>query len=170
VAFNGVDVTGQGYGGDFRLVGHDGKPRTAADFAGKVVVVSFGFTHCPDLCPTTLAALAQTMRVLGADANEVQVLFVTIDPERDTPQVLGNYVTAFDPRFLGLRGDAAATRQMARNFRVFYQRVGETFDHSAGSYVSDAKGRARLFLRQSLSPEDMAYDIRELLSEKGRSP
>jgi len=170
VAFNGVDVTGQGYGGDFRLVGHDGKPRTAADFAGKVVVVSFGFTHCPDLCPTTLAALAQTMRLLGADANEVQVLFVTIDPERDTPQVLGNYVTAFDPRFLGLRGDAAATRQMARNFRVFYQRVGETFDHSAGSYVSDAKGRARVFLRQSLSPEDMAYDIRELLSEKGRSP
>ena len=170
MAFNGVDVTGQGYGGDFRLVGHDGKPRTAADFAGKVVVVSFGFTHCPDLCPTTLAALAQTMRVLGADANEVQVLFVTIDPERDTPQVLGNYVTAFDPRFLGLRGDAAATRQMARNFRVFYQRVGETFDHSAGSYVSDAKGRARVFLRQSLSPEDMAYDIRELLSEKGRSP
>lgn len=170
MAFNGVDVTGQGYGGNFRLFGHDGRPRTAADFVGKVTVVNFGFTHCPDLCPTTLAALAQTMRLLGADANEVQVLFVTIDPERDTPQVLGNYVTAFDPRFLGLRGDAAATRQMARNFRVFYQRVGETFDHSAGSYVSDAKGRARLFLRQSLSPEDMAYDIRELLSEKGRSP
>jgi protein SCO1 len=109
------------------------------------------------------------MALLGADASRVQVLFVTIDPERDTRQALAAYVTAFDPRFLGLRGDAAATRQMARNYRVFYQRVGESFDHSAGSYVSDTQGHARLFLRQSLSPEDMAYDIRQLLSEEGRS-
>jgi protein SCO1 len=168
-AFNGVDITGQGYGGDFRLTGHDGRPRSAADFAGKVVVVNFGFTHCPDLCPTTLASLARALTLLGADASRVQVLFVTIDPERDTRQALAAYVSAFDPRFLGLRGDAAATRQMARNYRVFYQRVGESFDHSAGSYVSDTQGRARLFLRQSLSPEDMAYDIRQLLSEEGRS-
>jgi protein SCO1/2 len=168
-AFNGVDITGQGYGGDFRLVGHDGRPRSAADFAGKVMVVNFGFTHCPDLCPTTLAALARAVSLLGADASRVQVLFVTIDPQRDTPQALASYVTAFDARFLGLRGDADATRRMARNYRVFYQRVGESFDHSAGSYVSDAQGHARLFLRQSLSPEQMAYDIRQLLSEQGRS-
>jgi len=164
-AFKGVDITGQGYGGDFHLVGHDGRPRSPADFAGKVVVMTFGFTHCPDLCPTTLAGLAAMMRALGADADRVQVLFVSVDPERDTPAALAKYVTAFDARFVGLSGDAAATRQAARAFRVFYQKVGDSFDHSAGSYVLDAKGRARLFLRQTLSAEDMAYDIRELLRE-----
>ena len=164
-AFKGVDVTAQGYGGDFHLIGHDGKPRTAIDFAGKVVLISFGFTHCPDVCPTTLATLASAVRSLGSEATRVQVLFVTIDPARDTPPVLAKYVTAFEPSFLGLSGDAAATRQVARNFHVFYQRVGDNFDHSAGSYLIDAKGRTRLYLRQTLSSEDMAYDIRQLLSE-----
>jgi len=168
-AFKGVDITGQGYGGDFRLVGHDGRPRSPADFAGKVVVMTFGFTHCPDLCPTTLAGLAAMMRALGADADRVQVLFVTVDPERDTPAVLARYVTAFDARFLGLSGDAAATRRAARGYHVFYQKVGGSFDHSAGSYVLDAKGRARLFLRETLSAEDMAYDIRELLRDNGEA-
>jgi protein SCO1 len=130
-----------------------------------VVVLNFGFTHCPDVCPTTLAALASAVQSLGDQAKRVQVLFVTIDPARDTPQMLANYVTAFNPTFLGLSGDAAATRQVTRNFRVFYQKVGDSFDHSAGSYVIDAKGRTRLFLRQTLSSEDLAYDIRQLLSE-----
>jgi protein SCO1/2 len=165
LAFNGVDITGQGYGGDFRLLGHDGKQHRAADFAGKIVVLNFGFSHCPDLCPTTLASLAATMRILGADAKRVQVLFVTVDPERDTAPILASYLQAFDARFLGLTGDAAAIRDAARKFKVFYQRVGDTFDHSAGSYVLDASGRARLFLRQTLSPEDMAYDIQQLLRE-----
>ena len=164
-AFKGVDVTGQGYGGDFRLIAHDGEPRSAADFAGKVVVVNFGFTHCPDVCPTTLAALAAAIRSLGDEARKVQVLFITVDPQRDTPQVLAQYVTAFDPGFLGLSGDAAATRRVARNFRVFYQKVGDSFDHSAGCYVIDAKGRTRLFLRDTLSSADIAYDIRQLLKE-----
>jgi protein SCO1 len=165
LAFNGVDITGQGYGGDFRLLGHDGKAHRAADFAGKVVVLNFGFTHCPDLCPTTLAALASATRLLGDDAKRVQVLFITVDPERDTPRALASYVQAFDPRFLGLTGDAGAIRDAARKFKVFYQRVGDTFDHTAGSYVLDASGRARLFLRQTLSPEDIAYDVRQLLRE-----
>jgi len=164
-AFKGVDITGQGYGGDFRLVGHDGKPRTAADFAGKVTVVNFGFTHCPDVCPTTLAVVASAIRSLGNEAGKVQVLFVTVDPQRDTPQVLASYVTAFDARFLGLSGDAAATREIARRFHVFYQKAGDGFDHSAGSYVVDRQGRARLFLRQTLSGADIAYDIRQLLRE-----
>jgi len=164
-AFKGVDVTRQGYDGDFRLIGHDGKPRTSADFLGKVVVLNFGFTHCPDICPTTLATLASAVHSLGDQAKRVQVLFVTIDPARDTPEVLAKYVTAFEPSFLGLSGDAAAPRQIARNFHVFYQRVADGFDHSAGSYVIDQKGHTRLFLRQTLSSEDMAYDIRSLLSE-----
>ena len=164
-AFNGVDITGQGYGGDFRLLGHDGKPRTAADFTGKLMVINFGFTHCPDVCPTTLAVLASAIGSLGDEAGKVQVLFVTIDPKRDTPQVLAKYVTAFDPRFLGLSGDAAATRRVARSFHVFYQKAGAGFDHSAGSYVIDGQGRTRLFLRQTLSGEDIAYDIQQLLRE-----
>ena len=130
-----------------------------------MVILNFGFTHCPDLCPTTLASLASTLRLLGDDANRVQVLFVTVDPERDTPPVLASYLQAFDARFLGLTGDAAAIRDAARKFKVFYQRAGDTFDHSAGSYAIDTNGRARLFLRQTLSPEDMAYDIRQLLRE-----
>ena len=168
-AFKGVDVTGQGYGGDFRLFAPDGKARTPADFAGKVVVISFGFTHCPDVCPTTLAALAETMRALGEDANRVQVLLVTVDPERDTPALLANYVSAFAPSFLGLAGDAQATRQAARAFKVFYQKVptgkGYTMDHSTGYYVLDKQGRTRLMFRYGQPVAEMAYDIRQLLQE-----
>jgi protein SCO1 len=168
-AFKGVDVTGQGYGGNFRLFASDGKARAPADFAGKVVVLSFGFTQCPDVCPTTLAALAETMRALGADAKRVQVLLVTVDPERDTPALLAQYVTAFDPAFLGLAGDAKATRQAARAFKVFYQKVptgkGYTMDHSTGYYVLDKQGRTRLMFRYGQPVADMAYDIRQLLQE-----
>ena len=169
-AFKGVDVTGQGYDGDFRLLGHDGKPRTQADFPGKVVVITFGFTRCPDVCPTSLAALAAAMGALGEDRKRVQGLFITVDPERDTPGLLAKYVTAFDPGFLGLAGDAAATRQVARAFKVFYQKVptsqGDyTMDHSTGYYVNDRQGRTRLMFRYGQSAADMAYDIRLLLRE-----
>jgi len=170
LAFKGVDVTGQGYGGDFNLVGHDGKPRNQADFPGKIVVVTFGFTHCPDVCPTSLAALAAAMAALGEDRKRVQGVLITVDPERDTPALLARYVTAFEPSFLGLAGDARATREVARAFRVFYQKVpgpkGDyTMDHSTGYYVIDSKGRTRLMFRYGQPPADMAYDIRELLRE-----
>ncbi|HEY6242180.1 MAG TPA: SCO family protein [Burkholderiales bacterium] len=171
LAFKGVDVTGQGYGGDFQLLGHDGKPRAPADFRGKVVLLTFGFTRCPDVCPTSLAALARAMDALGKDRKRVQVALVTVDPERDTPILLAKYVTAFDPDFLGLVGDAAATRQVARAFKVFYQKVptskGDyTMDHSTGYYVVDRKGRTRLMFRYGQPVADMAYDIRLLLDEE----
>jgi protein SCO1/2 len=173
-AFKGVDVTGQGYGGEFRLVGHDGRLRTQGDFSGKILVLTFGFTRCPDVCPTSLAALARTMEALGDDRKRVQVALVTVDPERDTPALLAKYVTAFDPSFLGLVGDAAATRQVARAFKVFYQKVptrpdgkgGDyTLDHSTGYYVIDRKGRTRLMFRYGQPVADMAYDIRALLNQ-----
>jgi len=169
-AFKGVDVTGQGYDGGFRLLGHDGKPRTQADFPGKIIVIAFGFTRCPDVCPTSLAALAAAVDALGEDRKRVQGVFVTVDPERDTPSLLAKYVTAFDRSFLGLAGDAAATRQVARAFKVFYQKVptskGDyTMDHSTGYYVIDRKGRTRLMFRYGQSAADMAYDIRLLLRE-----
>jgi protein SCO1/2 len=169
-AFKGVDVTGQGYDGDFRLLGHDGAPRTQADFAGKVVVVTFGFTRCPDVCPTSLAALAAAVGALGEDRKRVRGVLITVDPERDTPALLAKYVTAFEPTFLGLTGDPAATRRAARAFKVFYQKVPTskedyTMDHSTGYYVIDRKGRTRLMFRYGQSAADMAYDIRLLLRE-----
>jgi protein SCO1/2 len=170
LAFKGVDVTGQGYDGDFRLFGPDGKSRTQADFSGQIAVITFGFTRCPDVCPTELATLAAAVDSLGEDRQRVQGVFITVDPERDTPALLGKYVTAFDPAFLGLAGDAAATRRAARSFKVFYQKVptskGDyTMDHSTGYYVIDRRGRTRLMFRYGQSAADMAYDIRLLLRE-----
>ena len=169
-AFKGVDVTGQGYDGEFRLLGHDGKARTRTDFPGKVVVMTFGFTRCPDVCPSSLATLAAAADALGEDRKRVQGVFITVDPERDTPALLAKYVTAFEPTFLGLAGDLAATRRAARGFKVFYQKVptsnGDyTMDHSTGYYVIDRRGRTRLMLRYGQSAADMAYDIRLLLRE-----
>jgi protein SCO1/2 len=169
-AFKGVDVTGQGYDGDFRLLGHGGAPRTRADFPGKVVVITFGFARCPDVCPTSLAALAAAVGALGEDRKRVQGVFISVDPERDTPALLAKYVTAFEPTFLGLTGDSPATRRAARAFKVFYQKVptsrGDyTMDHSTGYYVIDRKGRTRLMFRYGQSAADMAYDIRLLLRE-----
>jgi protein SCO1 len=175
LAFKGVDITGQGYGGEFRLAGRDGRLRTQADFSGKILVLTFGFTRCPDVCPTSLAALARMMEALGKDRMRVQVALVTVDPERDTAGLLAKYVTAFDPDFLGLVGDAAQTRQIARAFKVFYQKVptrpdgkgGDyTMDHSTGYYVIDRRGRTRLIFRYGQPVADMAYDIRLLLDEK----
>jgi len=170
--FNNTDITGAGYGKELSLTDQNGKPRTLADFRGKVVVLFFGYTHCPDVCPTTLAELSQVMKRLGSDADRVQVLFVTVDPERDSPAALSQYVTAFDPRFLGLLGDAAATRLAAKEFKVFYEKhkgpaPGEyTVDHSAGTYVIDPEGRLRLFVGYGKPDAGLARDIRTLLNEK----
>ena len=168
--FESSDVTGSSFGHDFALKDPDGKLRTLADFRGKDVVVFFGYTQCPDVCPATLATLAEAMKTLGSDADRVQVLFVTVDPERDTPQLLKQYVPAFDPRFLGLYGDADATARTAKEFKVIYQKVPGptagtyTMDHSAGSYVFDPKGRLRLFVSNGQGADVFAHDLRELLS------
>jgi protein SCO1/2 len=169
--FQGSDVTGISYGRDFRLNDHTGKPRTLADFRGKVVVMFFGYTQCPDACPTTLSELAATMQKLGPDAARVQVLFVTVDPERDTADLLSRYVPAFNPSFLGLYGDAAATAATAKEFKIIYQKQpGSTpgaysMDHSAGTYVFDPQGRLRVFESYGQGPEVFAHDIRVLLQE-----
>ena len=167
--FRSTDITGADFGHELALTDHTGKPRTLADFRGKAVVLFFGFTHCPDICPTTLADAAGVMKSLGKDAERVQVLMVTVDPERDTPEVLSKYVPAFDPRFLGLYGDAAATQRAAKEFKIFYEkRVGSTpssysVDHSGQSYVIDPQGRLRLFVRHDRIAQDLAEDLRTLL-------
>jgi protein SCO1/2 len=168
--FRSTDITGVDYGKSLELTDHTGRPRKLEDWRGKVVVVSFGFTHCPDVCPTTLADLSGAVKQLGADAERVQVLFVTVDPERDTQEVLGKYVTAFDPRFLGLYGDPAATQRAAREFKVYYEKrkAGESYsvDHSGQSYVIDPQGRLRLFVRHDRIGSDLAEDLKTLLGEK----
>ena len=169
VAFSAVDVTGASFGRDFALTDHLGQPRTLADYRGKVVVVFFGFTQCPDVCPTTLAEMAQAMRELGPRSDKVQVLFVTVDPDRDSQALLAQYVPAFDPRFVGLRGDAEATARTAKEFKVFFQKVAGSspgsysIDHTAGSYVFDPQGRLRLFVKHAKGPGPLATDIGHLL-------
>ncbi len=171
--FKASDITGSSFGRDFALTDHTGKPRTLADFRGKVVVMFFGYTQCPDVCPTTLGTLAETMKKLGPDADRVQVLFVTVDPERDTPALLAQYVPAFDPRFAALYGDAAATEKVAKEFKVIYQKQPGstpgtyTVDHSAGVYVFDPQGRLRLYMSHGQGPDVFANDIRELLRTAG---
>jgi protein SCO1 len=168
--FINTDVTGLNYAKDFALTDHNGKPRTLADFKGKAVVVFFGYTQCPDVCPTTMAEMAAVMKQLGPLADKVQVLFITVDPERDTQELLSKYVPAFDPRFLGLRGDLAATQKVAQDFKVFYQKVpgktpgSYTMDHTAGSYVFDPQGRIRLFVRHGQGAAPITHDIKLLLS------
>jgi protein SCO1 len=155
-----TDVTGVRWGRDFHLLGHDGKPHELADFRGKVVALYFGYTRCPDVCPTTMAALGQAVRLLGSDAGQVQVLFVTVDPQHDKPAVLARYVASFDQSFLGLYGDAQATRRTAREFKVESGR-----DHSAPVFVFDPGGRLRLVLRPGATPESIAHDVRLLLTQ-----
>ena len=170
-AFEASDVTGSSFGHDFSLKDPSGRTRTLEDFHGKAVVVFFGYTQCPDVCPTTLATLAQAMKELGPDADRVQVVFITVDPERDTADLLGKYVPAFDPRFVGLRGDAAATERTAREFKVIYQKVPGnapdryTVDHSAGVFLYDPQGRLRVFEGNNASPDVFAHDLRALLAQ-----
>jgi protein SCO1/2 len=167
--FQSSDVTGSSFGRDFSLQDPAGKKRTLADFRGKAVVVFFGYTQCPDVCPTTLSTLAETMKLLGPDADRVQVIFITIDPERDKPALLAEYVPAFDKRFLGLYGDAEATERVAKEFKVIYQKqpgptpTTYTMDHSAGVFVFDPQGRLRLYARHGQGPDAFASDLRELL-------
>lgn len=171
-SFKNVDISGASeFGKDFALQDPSGKTRTLADFKGKAVVMFFGYTHCPDVCPTTMVELKAVMDKLGADADKVQVLFVTVDPERDTGPLLGQYVPAFDPRFLGLRPtDEAALKKVTKDFKVFYAKVpgtspnNYTIDHSAGSYVFDKNGQLRLFLRHGQGPDPIAADLKQLVS------
>jgi protein SCO1/2 len=164
-----TDVTGAKFGRDFALTDHHGRPRTLADFRGQVVAVFFGFTHCPDVCPTTLAELAAVMNQLGAGAGGVQVLFVTLDPERDTPALLKQYVPAMHPSFLGLYGDTAATARTAQEFKVFYQKQpaqsgGYSLDHTAGAYIFDREGRLRVFAPYGAERTALLHDIKLLLT------
>ncbi len=167
--FRATDITGAQFARTLQLTGHDGAPRSLADFKGKVVVVFFGYTHCPDVCPTTLSQFAQVAKPLGKRADRLQVLFVTVDPQRDTQEVLARYVPAFDSRFLGLYGDAEATARVAREFKVVYQKqpgkTAETYtvDHSAGTFVFDPEGNVRLFVRHDQPVEDLVHDIELLL-------
>jgi protein SCO1/2 len=169
--FKGVDVTGAPMGKELRLTDHNGKPRALDDFRGKVVMVNFGYTNCPDVCPTTLADLASAVKKLGADASRVQVLFVTVDPKRDTPELLRQYVPAFNPDFLGLAGDAAATKKATNDFKVYAQaREGKssdnyTVDHSAQTFVFDRDGKVRLIFGYGMTPDAMASDLRVLLNQ-----
>jgi protein SCO1/2 len=166
-SFHAGDVTGKYAQADFHLTDHNGKPRSLSDFRGKVVVLFFGYTHCPDVCPTKLADLAQTLRLLGKDADKVQVLFITLDPERDTRELLAQFVPTFHPAFLGLYGDAQSTAIVAKSFLVDYQKVptksGYLMDHTTFSYLLDTQGKVRLLAGERESSEWLAQDIRQLL-------
>lgn len=166
--FQLTDITGAEFGRDFQLTDDNGKPRTLADFKGKVVAIFFGYTQCPDVCPTALGELAIVANELGTDAGRMQVLFITVDPERDTPAVLAKYAPAFHPSFLGLYGDADATARTAKEFKVFYQKQplpggGYSVDHSAGTYIYDTAGRLRLFAGYGQGAPKLLHDIRLLL-------
>ncbi len=167
--FRAIDITGAEYARDFQLTDHNGQPRNIKDFAGKVVVVFFGFTQCPDVCPTALAELAEVKRTLGKDGDRLQGIFVTVDPDRDTPEVLKGYMANFDPSFLALRGTPEQLAAMAKDFKVYYKKVdgktptSYTMDHSAGSFVYDTQGRIRLYTRYGSGAQALADDIRLLL-------
>jgi protein SCO1/2 len=168
--FKNIDITGStAFGKDFSLLDPDGKVRTLADFKGKAVVMFFGYTQCPDVCPTTLTEMQQAMTMLGPLSDKVQVLFVTVDPERDTAAILKQYVPSFDVRFLGLRpADEAALEKVTKDFKIYYKKVpgsspgSYTMDHTAGSYAFDPDGRLRLYIKHAQGPETLAHDIKEL--------
>jgi protein SCO1/2 len=167
--YNAIDITWQHGNANFQLADFSGHDRRLADFRGKVVVLFFGYTHCPEVCPTTLADLALVMRQLGNDAGRVQVLFVTLDPERDTPALLAKYVTSFNPGFLGLSGDAQSTAQAAKSFGVNYEKQddksgGYTLDHTDGIYLLGTRGKPLLMAPYAQRPELLVHDIRALLS------
>ena len=169
-AFKGIDITGATYARELNLPDSSGKPRSLADFKGKVMVVFFGFAQCPDVCPTTLAEIAETKRKLGADGSKVQGVFVTLDPERDTPQVLAAYIANFGPDFVGLRGTPEQTTAAAKEFKVYFAKVpgktegSYTIDHTAGAFVFDPQGKVRLFLRYGAGVEAMQGDVKALLA------
>ena len=167
--FLSTDITNANFGRDFRLTDHNGRIRSLNDFKGKVVVLFFGYTNCPDICPITMGKLAVAMKKLGKDAKRVQVLFVSINPEHDTSALLKQYVTTFNPTFLGLSGDMQNTRNIAKEFKVTFQKqAGKTqdnytMDHSTGTYIYDTVGRIRLYVNSSKSADVFSHDILELL-------
>lgn len=171
IKFNNVDITGsKAFGTDFKLIDHHGQTRQLSDFKGKLLVMFFGYTQCPDVCPTTMTEMQGVMSLLGADASRVQVVFVTVDPERDTQELLSQYVPSFDSRFLGMRpASAADLEKVTKDFKVFYSKVpgksatSYTIDHTAGSYVFDTKGTLRLFLKHQQGPKPIAEDLAKLL-------
>ncbi len=167
--FSSVDVTGASYAKDFEMTDHNGKVRRLADFKGKVVVMFFGYTQCPDVCPTSMAELAEVKKALGADGDKLQGIFVTVDPARDTPEVLKGYMENFDPTFLALYTTPEKLEALAKDFKVYYKRVNGqtptsyTMDHSAGSYIYDTQGNLRLFTRYGSGAQALATDIKQLL-------
>ena len=171
VKFNNVDITGsKAFGKDFSLTDHHGKKRNLAEFKGQLVVMFYGYTQCPDVCPTTMTEMQGVMELLGKNASRVQVMFVTVDPERDTQELLSQYVPAFDKRFLGLRPESKEElEKITKDFKVFYKKVpgnsptSYTIDHTAGSYVFDTKGQLRLFLKHHQGPQPIAEDLKKLL-------
>ena len=169
-SFRGVDITGAEYARRLDLVDQNGQARTLADFKGKVTVLFFGYTQCPDVCPTTMAELAQVKKALGKDGDRLQGVFVTVDPERDTPAVLKAYMAGFDPSFVALRGTIEQTTAVAKEFKVFFAKLpgradgAYTIDHTAGSYVFDAQGHVRLFVRYGTGVEPLTADLKTLLA------
>ena len=169
--FNGIDVTGADYAKDFPLPDQDGKTRSIKDFAGKVVVVFFGYTQCPDVCPTTMSELAEVKRSLGADGERLQGVFITVDPERDTPEVLKAYMANFDPTFVGLTGTPEQLAAVAKDFKIYFKKVdgktptSYTMDHSAGSYIYDTKGNLRVYTRYGSGAQALQSDVKALLSQ-----
>jgi protein SCO1/2 len=170
VSFNGVDITGADYGRSLSMTDADGKRRSLDEFKGKVVVVFFGYTQCPDVCPTTLAELASIKQKLGPDGSKLVGVFVSVDPERDTPEVIKAYVNSFGADFVALRGSVDETKAVARDFKVFFAKVpgkvegSYTMDHTAGSYVFDTQGRLRLFERYGTAPDALASDFKALIN------
>ena len=170
-SFKNVDITGStAFGNNFSLLDTNGNIKTMADYKGKVVVIFFGFTQCPDVCPTTLTEMDDALKLLGPKADKVQVIFITVDPERDTASVLAQYVPAFNSRFVGLRpADEASLEKVAKDFRIYYKKVpgsklgSYTMDHSAGSYVFDQNGQLRLFIKHAQGPEVLAHDLKNIL-------
>jgi protein SCO1/2 len=168
--FAGIDITGADYATGFSLTDHNGQPRTLADFKGKAVVIFFGFTQCPDVCPTSMSELAQVKQLLGKDGERLQGLFVTIDPERDTPEIMKAYMASFDPSFLALYAQPDKLPEVAKSFRIYYKKVSGktptsyTMDHSAGSYVFDPQGRIRLYHRYGSGAQALADDLKKLLA------
>jgi protein SCO1/2 len=168
-SFSSIDITGADYGKNFALTDHNGQVRHLSDFAGKVVVVFFGYTQCPDVCPTTLAELVEVKALLGKDGDRLQALFVTVDPERDTPELLKAYMANFDASFLALRPAPAELPAVAKDFKIYYKKVpgasatSYTMDHSAGSYVFDTQGQLRLFTRYGSGAPVLAADIALLM-------
>lgn len=173
-SFKGVDLTGAKYARELQLPDIDGRSRSLADFKGKVVVVFFGFTQCPDVCPTTMAELAQVKKALGPDGDKVQGVFVTVDPDRDTPELLKAYLGSFDPSFVALRGSAEQLKATAQEFKVYYAKVpgktpeSYTMDHTAASFLFDTEGRIRIFSRYGSGAEALTQDIQALLAEAKR--